>query len=50
MKKTANDAAKVLNEDPEACVRCAEDSELSELPHFWFGWAGLLLVPLFMYP
>ena len=26
-KKTASDAAKVLMEDPEACARCAEDSE-----------------------
>ena len=40
-KKAASDAAKVLMEDPEACARCAEDSELSGfLCLFLVGWAG----------
>ena len=39
-KKTASDAAKVLMEDPEACARCAEDSEFVGVSSFVSGWAG----------
>ena len=40
-KKAASDAVKVLMEDPEACARCAEDSELlGFLRSFLVGWAG----------
>ena len=43
-KKAVSDATKVLMEDPEACTRCAEDSELSGLLCSFLVWLGWLML------